>query len=51
MADATLKQIREFFDVPQRPMKLSDFRDEWQNGGLTDEDKAEIKALVGEAVS
>lgn len=48
MSEATLKQVREFFDTPARPMALADFRKEWQNGGLTEQDKAEIRAGIGD---
>jgi hypothetical protein len=47
VSDATLKEVREFFDTLARPMALKDFRAEWQNGGLTDQDKAELRAGIG----
>jgi hypothetical protein len=34
-----LKAVRDFFG-----MKLADMKNEWTNGGLTDQDKAEILA-------
>lgn len=40
MADSPLKLVREFFDTPSRPMKISNMKDEWVP--LSDEDKAQI---------
>lgn len=40
MADATLKEIREYFG-----MSMADFRAEWVP--LPDKDKAELKAGIG----
>lgn len=42
MADATLKQVAEFFGYAQ----LSKFRDDWNN--LSDTDRAQIKAGIGD---
>jgi hypothetical protein len=39
MAEATLKEVREFFG-----MSLPEFRAEWTQGGLTADDKAQIRA-------
>lgn len=43
MAEATLKQVREFFG-----MDLKTFREEWTQGGLTDADKAAIRQGIGD---
>lgn len=42
MADASLKQVGEFFSTPTKPVKM------WELKELTSEDKAELKTLVGE---
>lgn len=39
---ATLKDVREFFG-----MTVGQFRDEWTKQGLTEEDKEQIKAGIG----
>lgn len=43
MSEATLKEVREFFG-----MSLQDFRKEWTQGGLTADDKAAIRAGIGD---
>lgn len=48
MSEATLKAVREFFHTDARPMALADFRKEWTQGGLTEQDKAQIRAGIGD---
>lgn len=47
MSEATLKMVREFFHTDARPMALADFRKEWTQGGLTEDDKREIREGIG----
>jgi hypothetical protein len=42
MAEATLKDVAAFFEMP-----VGAFRDEWVKGGLTEQDKNEIKEGIG----
>jgi hypothetical protein len=42
MAEASLKQVGEFFSTPMKPIKMQELKE------LTTEDKAELKVLVGE---
>lgn len=39
---AGVKEIREFFGTPERPMTLPDMKAEWVKGGLTRQDRDEI---------
>lgn len=40
MAQATLKQVREFFSTPERPVTLTEMK------ALTKEESAELRDLV-----
>lgn len=47
MADAAnIKQVREFFDHPDRKLGLSEFKDDW--GQMTEQDKTDIKNGIGD---
>lgn len=43
---ATLKEMREFFDTPERPMNGATFRQEFAE--LSTEDKLTIRAGIGD---
>ena len=45
MAEATLKEIREFFNSPDRPMTLSTLKVDWND--LTEQDRTDLKAGIG----
>lgn len=48
MAEATaanIKQVREFFTHPDRPLSLTEFKNDW--GQMTDQDKDQIKNGIG----
>ena len=54
MATATVKQIKEFFHTPERPMTLKEMKTEWVGADetdprkkLTDEDKAQLLEGLG----
>lgn len=54
MANATVKQVKEFFDTPERPMTLKEMKAEWIGSDesdptkkLTDEDKRQIMEGIG----
>jgi hypothetical protein len=56
MAQATVKQVKEYFDTTERPMKLAEMRIEWVAADLpighpqklTDEDKTQIMDGIGD---
>lgn len=43
MSESTLKAVREFFG-----MDLKTFRQEWTQGGLTEDDKRQIREGIGD---
>ena len=45
---AGVKEVREFFDTPERPMTLPDMKGEWVKGGLTQQDRDEIAMGIGD---
>lgn len=42
MPDNTMPMLREYFNDPEKPCTMAEFRDFWAS--LSDEDKAEFKA-------
>jgi hypothetical protein len=60
MAEATVKQVKEFFHTPERPMTLKEMKTEWMGKDetgqpntdpkviLTADDKAQILAGLGD---
>jgi len=45
---AGVKEIKEFFDSPERPMGLHEMKAEWVKGGLSEQDRAEIAGGIGD---
>jgi hypothetical protein len=45
---AGVKEIKEFFHTDERPMRLPEMKAEWVNGGLTEQDRAEIAQGIGD---